>query len=384
MATSNPTILIREQPKIGTAVYQRLAGGENPDYTTLRQAKRWQGGDWEMSLFVPVSGRYSAGELAEWFQSLLMKRVENNHMGAAAWKGLIWEMSLVKDGTKRTVSVGEVWNAVKTVYTEPEDSLQLETAFFTSAKSIERYGRREFLLYLDHVELAQAQAAAQTFLAKMAFPQPELTAIGTKEAEGLHIQAVGDVFTLNNTYATTTSNGFEDVSVFIAATVTADAEFLTPGQIFTNTLEVEKEQRRPTRVWDLLLGLAELGDGSAVPYRLWVEDGRVNYQPLSNAPIYEWRGLKYGLQTVTGQTRLWDAVPGVVRDYTVPSSAPPPESALQQSRDSLIDEIQMWQGAAAPQPKLGSAKEDDLIQAMDNYQRMMSDYSFDPLHTITR
>jgi hypothetical protein len=378
--SNDPDLVIKDMPLHSSAVVFRLQG---TDYKNLRQAKRWQGGDWEMSLTVPGNGRFSMGELGQWFQSLLMKRIENNHMGAVAWKGVIWEMSLVKDGSKRTVSMDGVWNAIKTIYTEPEESLQLETAFFTSAKSIARYGRREFLLYLDHVPLAQAEAAAQTLLAQTSQPMPELVALDTNEAEGIHIQAVGDVFTLNNKYATTTVNGFEDVSVFLTDTVTADAEFLASGRIAANTLEVEKEQRSPTRVWDLLLALAELGDGTN-PWRLWVEDGRVNYQPVNPTPTYEWRGKKYGLQTVTGQTRLWDANPGIVRDYTVPSSAPVAESLLLDSRDYLIEEIQMWQGAKRPQPQPQMSKEDDLLQAMDQYQRMMSDYSDDPLHTISR
>lgn len=380
MANNDPTLIIRDMPLRGTADIERISNGR---YLNLRQSRRLQGGDWEASCLIPVGDRYNAGLLAHWFQSWLMKRFIISSGGSLPWRGVIWEMTLVKNGTKRVISVADVWNAVKTIYTESGTSTQLETSFFTDIKSIELYGRREYLLYLDNVPLSQAEAAAQTFLAESAAPRATLTAIGTSEAPGLYIQAVGDVFTLNNQYATTTTNGEEDVSVFIADTVTTDSEFLSTGRIAENTLQVEKEQRGPTRVWDLLLALAELGDGS-VPYRIWVSDGRVNYQPIDATPIYEYRGLKTGLQTVTGQPRTWDAVPGVARDYTIPSGAPPPDSFLTDARDAMIDEIQMWQGAAAPTPRIGSMAENDLLQGYENYQRMMTDYTWDPVHTISR
>ena len=376
----DPTILIRDMPLRGTAVIDRL---NSRDYNSLRQSRRWQGGDWEASFTIPPTKEVGAGMLGNWFKNLLMKRVEIQSGGSSPWKGVIWEMTLVKDGTKRTMSMDGVWNAVKTIYTESGTSTQLETSFFTDTKSIELYGRREYLLYLDNVPLGQAEAAAQKFLAETSAPWPQLTAIGTTERPGLFIQAVGDVFTLNNQYATTTITGEEDVSVFIADTVTTDSEFLSTGRIAANALQVEKEQRAPTRVWDLLIGLVELGDGS-VPYRIWVENGRVNYQPLSVDPIYEYRGLRYGLQTISGQPRGWDAEPGVVRDYTIPAGAPPPGSVFTDTRDSLIDEIQMWQGAAAPTPRIGSMAENDLLQGYENYQRMMTDYTWDPVHTISR
>lgn len=369
MAKGDPTIIIGEMPLRGTADIERISGD---DYRQLRQSRRWQGGDWEASCFIPADGRYGSGLLSYWFQSWLMNRFIINAGSALPWQGIIWEMTLVKDGAKRVVSVANVWNAIKTIYTSSADSTQQETSFYTNTKSIDRYGRREYIVYLDNVASAEAVAAAEKALAEMAFPWPELTAVGTNEPPGLYIQAAGDIFTLNNQYATTAVAGEEDVSVFLSDTVASDSEFLTPGRIKTNTLQVQKEQRQPTRVWDLLLSMAELGDGTT-PYRLWAEDGRVNYQPLDAAPIYEWRGLATGLQTTSGQPRLWDARPGVLRDYTIPSGTPPPGSSLNDARDSMIDEIQMWQGASAPQLRPSLLREEDLLQAKTNYERMIAE-----------
>lgn len=369
MPKPDPTVIIGEMPLRGTADIERISSN---DYRQLRQSRRWQGGDWEATFFVPGSGRYGLGLLSYWFQSWLMNRVTINAGDAMPWQGVIWEMTLVKDGAKRVVSVANVWNAIKTIYTSSTDSTQQETSFYTSTKSIERYGRREYIVYIDNVASAEAIAAAEKALAELSFPWPELTAVGASETPGLYIQAVGDIFTLNNQYATTTTSGEEDVSVFLSDTVTADSEFMTPGRIYANALQVQKEQRQPTRVWDLLLGLAELGDGST-PYQIWAEDGRVNYQPLDASPIYEWRGLVGGLQNTSGQPRLWDARPGVLRDYTIPSGTPPPGSSLTDARDSLIDEIQMWQGARAPQLRPSLLREEDLLQAKSNYERMIAD-----------
>ena len=39
----------------------------------------------------------------------------------------------------------------------------------------------------------------------------------------------------------------------------------------------------------------------------------------------------------------------------------------------MIDEIQMWQGASAPQLRPSLLREEDLLQAKTNYERMIAE-----------
>ena len=377
-AIEDPTIRIKVQPTLGASVSAILPPGK---YNSLRHSIRYQGGPWDLSLFVPAT-LVPITILREWFNAFLMHRLEEHYNGRATWQGVIWEMDLVSDGIKRRRSVGNVWNAVKCIYTLNTDQTQQETSYYTDTASISRYLRREFLVYEDNVTAAQAQASANDYLLRNSEPRPNLVGVGV-EGEGLYITAVGDVATLNNLYSTATVAGTAQVGSFINTIISTDSAYVVPGRIATNTLVVEKEQRAPARVWDLILRLPMLGDGTT-PYRVTVENGRLNYRPMDPAFIYEWRGLKTGLRKKRGPADTWDAVPGIMRDYTIPAGKPPIGSFMADRRDSLLDEVQMWQGATQISVITDDMEEDDLIQAMDNYVQMMTDFSLDPLHTPTR
>ena len=115
-------------------------------------------------------------------------------------------------------------------------------------------------------------------------------------------------------------------------------------------------------------------------------NGRLNYQPFDTDYTYIWRDLTQGLQKKGGgkQFETWGAEPGVLRDFTIPGGKPPVGSFLEDRRDTVLEEVQMWQGARSISVVNDEMEEEDLLQAMNNYQRMMSDLSFDPLHTPTR
>lgn len=379
MAT-DPTLLISDMPLRSSAVFTVLEPGE---YQGLHHSKRFQGGDWDLSVFIPA-GAVSIGLLREWFNELLMYRIEERADGARPWRGVIWEVDLVYEGIRRRRSMTTTWNAVKTVYTLDSDTVQYETSYYVDEASVARYGRREYLEYLDNVTLATAQAKAQDTLQKTAWPWSKTVAVDDQAAEGLYITAVGDIFTLNNLYSTVTTEGYSNLDAFITSIVSTDSQFLSAGSIAANSLSVQKEQRQPTRVWDLLLGLVELGDGAGTAYQIEASGGLLHYREFDPAPIYEWRTRERGLEAVGGRSITWAAVPGVVRDYTIPPGPPPDGSFLQNVRDTLIDEVQMWQGAARISTVIDDIGEEALIQAQQNYERMITDYSFDPVHTVKR
>ena len=375
-----PTIVIRDTPLRSSAIHAVLKPG---DYLNLHHSKRFQGGDWDLSLYIPPTA-VSIDLLAEWFNEVLMYRVTERAGGGAAWKGFIWEIDLVKAGTRRRRSMSTVWNACKTIYTQDNDSLQAETSYFVDADSVARYGRREFIEYLDNVTQEEAEAKAQDTLAKTAWPWAKTVAIDDQSQDGLYIMAVGDIFTLNNLYCTVTTEGYSNVDAFITSIVTTDSQFLNAGSIAANSLSVQREQRRPTRAWDLILRLVEMGDGSGAAFRVSVTDGLLNYEAFDPTPIYEWRTRARGLEAVGGRSLTWEAGPGVVRDYTIPAAAAPDGSFLLNMRDTLIDEVQMWQGSERISTLIDDIGEEALIAAKENYERMMTDYTYDPVHTAKR
>ena len=64
MPKPDPAVIIGEMPLRGTADIERISSN---DYRQLRQSRRWQGGDWEATFFVPGSSRYGLGLLFYWF-----------------------------------------------------------------------------------------------------------------------------------------------------------------------------------------------------------------------------------------------------------------------------------------------------------------------------
>lgn len=352
------------------------------DAQQYKQTIRAQGGCWMADFTLPASLQRTRTDLAHLYDSLLFHKVEVRMNGTTVWHGVIWQMDLTLYGLKKRRDIGVMWNAWKAIYTLNDDKVQRETSWFTNPSSIAQYGRREQLVYLDNVTLAQAEAKAQTELAKAAFPLSR--AIGwTQQPDGLNVQCVGLAFTAQSTFCTVATPGTTAVSTFVSSIIGTDLEFLQAGTIETNTLTVEREQRTPTRCWDLLLRLAELGNGTK-PFLLQVDQtGRLSYRGLDPTRVFEWHG-EFGLRMLNGVNSGWTAAPGVLRDRTEQAGAPNPGSFLLDRRDIWIDEVEMWQGATKPVLKPDEYNEDDLLNAKEQYERMMSEFSITQAHGVTR
>jgi len=347
-----------------------------------KQTIRGQGGYWTADFTLFAGNEYSLAEQANLYDRLLFHKVEVWVDGVVVWRGIIWQMDYVAYGLKKRRDLGTMWNAWKAVYSMAGDNLEHETEWATNSDSIRRYGRREQIVKVENATLAQATAKAQVELNKNAYPMSKHVG-WTGEPDGLFIQCVGLIFTAQNTYCTITDVGATGVSTFVQNIIQTDLEFLKAGRIASNNLSVEREQQSPTRCWDLLLRLAELGDGTK-PFLLTADDdGYISYAPLDSTPMCEWHGA-FGMRYRDGARSGWMTRPCVLRDMTEQAGAAPAGSFLQDRRDVWIGEVEMWQSADAPILKPDDYNADDLLAAKVQYERMMTDYSFDPVHTVRR
>jgi hypothetical protein len=343
--------------------------------TRVRQSKRHLGGFWDLSFTISRGQLAPRGLLREWFDNRIFFVVEQVVGGQTVWRGFIWRMDLTLDGVTLRREYSEIYNAIKTVYTD-EDGNDALTAYYTDSSSIAHYGRRELLLYMRNVNSAAAIAAAQTALLEMKQPWPRTVGLDPENADQLEIMCVGMIFTANNKFvgATTLDSSSTNVSTVIKDIATNDCEFLSPGRADVNTIQYKRELNQPVRAWDLISELTAMGDGTD-PYRVWVNTAEfLHYGIADNTPRYIWQGHNRGLQTAIGQYSTadnWALEPGVLRDMTRPSGLAIPGSFLTDSRDSWIYEVEMADGLTFPYLKPEGSEEDEIKRAMGLYRRWL-------------
>ena len=287
--------------------------------------------------FIPATvGRAT---ISNWFQTKLNHRFEETIGTQPIWQGYIWSMTLTIDGYREHISLAQVWNAIKTSYTDTNDAKQ-ETSWYINQESINQFGRKEFIHYTDAITTAEAEAAAQTRLQQFAQPYPRVTGIQKRFQDGLWITAVGDIFTAN--YKFITASPGSNYTDYITNILTDDCAQLTAQNIATNTL-TSTAYDKDTRAWDALLELTQRGDASFNPHQILVtNNGNVTYQQADNTPNYYWHGRRIGLTTSNrGPNNPWTQKPAVVRNNTRPAAAAYPNTFLQQSRDNWVQEVQM-------------------------------------------
>ena len=379
----SPNILIGDAPQLFTNYHTALTSSE---FLRLRHTKRYYGGAWDLSFFLSDSD-FGTGQLNEWFNTFLMGQIAEYYSGAITWTGVIWEMVRVSDGKRQIRTVSDVWNAVKCIYTETDSNVQAETAYQTNQTSIDRYLRKEFIVYKDNVDATQAVDFAEDFLNKHYDSWPKSTDFNVSAEDGLEITALGMGRLFNNFYCTvTTPTGLVDVDAFVDDIWDTDLApylpFLSLGGIETNDYEVEREQRTPTRCGDLIDALARAGN-NVLPYR-WQVDGdfQFRFEKMILTPTLEWHGAsRGGITKLFGDVISWNAEPGIMTDRTVQDLPALPGNYLTQRNHELIEQFSMWQGQEQPTPETEEATEATFLSNIEKYQRMITDGNFDRLHT---
>jgi hypothetical protein len=371
---ADPTLLIGDMPGQSLDFDTTLTAKK---YQRLRHRRRYWGGHWELTFHLS-DATMGAGVLDEYFQGWLMRQIGEYYGGQLTWRGVVWEMTRVKDGKRQRRSMSGVWNAVKCIYTTTTSTEQVETAYVTNADSISRYLRREQIIYKDNISSTQATAEATAYLDLTYEAWPISTSFSAGDEDGLEITCFGMGRLFNNLFsAVTTPAGLVEVAAFIDdiwGDLNFSLPFLGTGYIAANTLEVQREQNKPTRCGDLIDALARAGNGT-VPFRWYVDSNLLfTFEPFSATPTIEWRGRsKGGIYKIGGDRVKWDAEPGVMVDQTAPSLPALPGDFLQQRNHELVEVFSMWQGQDAPQPETEEITEEQLLSDMESYRRMITD-----------
>jgi len=311
-----------------------------------------------------------------WYESRLGAVIKGEAGGSLAWEGLVWSMELTIDGWTERISLEDVVNRCKAVYTTHNASDELviaETGWFENATSMNRYGYMEEILVLDQKTQEEAEAEAQRVVNENAEPMTEPITVDSTRDDGLLVQAVGRVFTAQRRYVTVADGSDTTVSAYINDLLTSDTQFLSPAYIATNSLPAKKILDSPMRVWDKLLDLVLIGDASFNPYVLRVgPDGRTRYEPGDNTVRYGWHGRAGGIQATGGGFNPWLMQPGtVIRNMKREGRPLPSGSFLQMSTDAFVSEVGMAQGEKRPHIKQDYANADDLRNEQAVYMRWL-------------
>jgi hypothetical protein len=280
--------------------------------------------------------------------------------GGVSWNGLIYEIELTHKGSVRRRSLDLMTNAVNVSY---QDGGEVSDAgFSTQAQAIARYGRKEISLSGDNMPLATAQALRARHLAGNAWPWPRPVSLGEPGDSAIEIRACGYVFTANWLYLQSGDGAEHDVDHWISAIAgtaeglssdhggsvsgAGDCQFLSGGNLASNTLQVKEYPEAEDRAWDKIAELADLGDSSGNPWRAWVDkDRRLHYQPVELDPRYYLRdGVLYDSAGGRVAVEPWGVVPGVVRDLSYPVTRSEPGSSLADARDQIVEEVEINAG----------------------------------------
>lgn len=380
---SSPQILVGDVPNLSLNFHTTLPPEK---YLRLKHRLRYWGGHWEMTFFLSDAD-FGSGQIDGFFNTWLMHQIGEYFNGQITFRGVVWEMTRNKDGKRDVRTMNDVYNAVKCIYTKRGTTTQVETAYQENAASISRYLRRELIVYKDNIDATQAVAEAQAALAVSYDAWPQSTDFNTAAEDGLEITVFGMSRLLNNLFCSvTTPAGLVEVATFVDDIYDNDIapyfSFITLGYIAANTLDVEREQRAPTRVGDLIDALSRNGD-SNIPYRWHVnQDLQFVFEPLNITPSLEWLGKsRGGIYKIGGGHVTWDAVPGVMTDNTIAPIPAIDGDFLAQRNHQLIEQFSMWQGQDQPQPELEIPTEAQLQADTESYSRMITDGNFDRLHT---
>jgi len=276
-------------------------------------------------------------------------------------------------------------NAADVAYFDDHELLEklevVQTSSWASeASSIAHFGRKELTLLLDRYPQTTSEALRDTRLAELVRPWPRAISAGPPAAALLTVRVCGYIFTANWMHLVEGDGADHNVEHWLGGIVgsafglsanhggstagAGDCQFLTAGLMGTNTLQVTEETTIDERPWDRMRELAELGDSSGNPWRLWCDTGRlVHYQAISTTPRYYWRnGQFYESISAKSPVAPWLIRPAVVRDLEYPVGTAEEGSWLTDARDVYLEEVEVDEDGIIT-PKLMLYSEADAMAA---------------------
>jgi hypothetical protein len=186
------------------------------------------------------------------------------------------------------------------------------TQWYIDSDSIAEYGSKEQILLLGGATEDFAQAEAQTGLKQWGWvrtlPPDRYTYIPNNQQTRLELFFSGYVMTLANLHTTTTGTDFASD---IVSSLVGEAEFITAGNIESNTYLYQIENRADLTLWHLLEEITEAGDGSGNLWECGVyENQEFIYQQVDVDAVMNWRN---GL-VLSGGVLLdpWEVKPGYI------------------------------------------------------------------------
>ena len=332
-----------------------------------RRSIRLFGGYWRATFTLELE----LADLMRWFYNYLGCHFQERSGGEISWQGLVYEMTLDDGRVSRRRTLDEMYNHVRATYIDSNQAQQTTSAA-SQAQSIARYGRRENILSMDRFDQAPAEARRDAFLNINAWPwaRPESGMLQEARMPSLLVAACGYVFTANWRYTTTADNSNSTISTWLKDIIDTDCQdYLRSGQIASNSTALKQTLDVPTRSWDLVQELVELGDSSGNPYRCYVENERyVRYQQIVKQPDYY---IQKGQLTKTisdaSGVNPWLVKPGVFRDLDYPIRRQEQGSWFDDARDFLTEEISVGALSGLSWRAL-EFDEAELLAAQQEYQ----------------
>lgn len=322
------------------------------------------GGDWIGDLEIIGEPDF----LETLFYEHLGADIREKSGGFPTWRGMIYELELTVNGSSRRRSLDEIYNYVTAQYIKP-DNTNATSAAALNQQSINRYGRREELLLLDGYTQVSAEARRDQYLKEYAWPVPRATGVMSGQGVSLRASICGYMLTAAWRYETAGDGSTDNVSDWVSEIIATDCQLLRSGKITSNTLQVTKETKTAQRVGDLLFDLAELGDASGNPWRIYTDtDRQVYYEQVDVTPQYYLiNGKLYDRGFGGAVVDPWRVRPGVVRDLSYPVQKTEYDGWLSDSRDFYVSDVSCGTGAGLVLKTDISGGELDVLAAQAEY-----------------
>jgi len=266
-------------------------------------------------------------DIARLYNAGIGRRVVERTMGLVSWEGEIVEMTITIDGVSYTISLDpEAWHNNVVV-----DYGHAMTASSENTDSSNIFGESQYIDNIDSTYSATAAAAIRDRrLTANAYPRSRASGgLGSasssdRQDTSLHVICAGYWSSMNRIFRTT------DIAAANASTqigtLVGGSEFVTAGQIDTNTLQVPvRAAGNYPRLWDAVEAIIDMGDGSGNRYAGGVYAGRLfNYNTAATTVTHLFRNRR--LLDFSGNVMQPSLIkPDIVVDIGgIPGAALPP------------------------------------------------------------
>lgn len=274
---------------IGLPPTNRLDWGDVTDlmWPSYRRITSMEGGDLEASF----SFTAAADDLFAHLDYLFAPFTEM-YEGVVTFSGFVHEMRLVTDYLHVTYSLDSVFNRVACRYRSVLTGATNVTQFFEDAASQATWGRRTLILpMIEPIDLVEAEAVAQQFLAENAQPRLQRAGLARMaEVPTMKVVVRGWATLLDADLYHFTSPGSANASDEVAATLAGNGAFVTAGSIASNTRPVSVQANYRPRL-ERLKGIAQVRDSLGRPYRFGCfGSAQFDYQPVEPVARYRVHG----------------------------------------------------------------------------------------------